>query len=88
MNERLNMGVQEELLDLMTIHSLKPEKARILYDAGITTPEELHRTSQSQILKILEEGECFMSKKASVSIIRISYILNFTVPDIFLTCFT
>ncbi|CAI2371341.1 unnamed protein product [Moneuplotes crassus] len=64
-NERLNMEVQEELLELMQIKSLKSEKARILYNAGITDPETVHHTSADKLLKIIQEGECFMSKKSN-----------------------
>jgi len=63
MNERLTMGVQEELLEIMQIQSLKPEKARILYESGISTLEDVNSTSHEKIFKILMDGECFMSRK-------------------------
>ena len=57
------MGVQEELLEIMQIQSLKPEKARILYESGISTLEDVNSTSHEKIFKILMDGECFMSRK-------------------------
>jgi DNA polymerase theta len=33
-NEKINWCVKEELLDLMLVPSLRPERARALYNAG------------------------------------------------------
>lgn len=65
MNERLNVGVQEELLELMQIRSLKPEKARILFNANVRTPEMLNELKVEDLAKILSDGEWFMSKQRS-----------------------
>ena len=60
MNQRFNMGVQDELLELWRIRSLKPEKARILFNAKITTIEELKDRSHDELFKILMDGECYL----------------------------
>ena len=53
MNERLTMGVQEELFDLMKIQSLKAEKARILFNSGIKSPEDVSEISSEKLVAIL-----------------------------------
>ena len=40
-NEKLNWCVQEELLDLMQLPSLRPERARALYLQGIKGVNDL-----------------------------------------------
>ena len=55
MNERLTMGVQEELLDLMKIQSLKPEKARILFNSDIKSPEDVNYASLEKLVTILSK---------------------------------
>ena len=40
-SEKINWQVKDELLDLMQLPSLRPERARTLYQSGLTTVEEL-----------------------------------------------
>lgn len=36
-NEKINWAVKEELVELMQISTLRPERARALYNAGLQT---------------------------------------------------
>ena len=44
-----------ELLELMQLPSLKAEKARLLYLAGVQTIEDLSKTKVDDIVKILNK---------------------------------
>jgi hypothetical protein len=64
MNERLSVGgIADELWEITRLPSLRSEKARILYDAGITTIEAINEAPYEKIFRILMDGEWFMSKK-------------------------
>ena len=44
-NEKINWCVKEELLDLMQMASLRPERARALYNSGLTSVESVAKDS-------------------------------------------
>lgn len=51
--ERLNYGVQRELLPLVQLPNLKARRARVLYDAGISTLEGILRASEDFLTEAL-----------------------------------
>jgi len=63
MNERLTSGVQDELLDLLRLRSLKPEKAWLLYNNKITSVKEVNEANPDSLMDILRGGEGFLSRK-------------------------
>ncbi len=55
LERRLEHGVKEELLPLITIKYIGRVRARKLYNAGIRTPEDLRRAPLSKLAEILGE---------------------------------
>ena len=57
--QRLNFGVSSELLPLMKISHIKAFRARILYDYGLTTIEEIVNASVETIVLALSSQSRF-----------------------------
>lgn len=51
--ERLNAGVQAELLDLMKIDGVKAQRARALFHAGLTCAKEVLDAGPQKVMEIL-----------------------------------
>uniref|UniRef100_A0A182PQA8 DNA polymerase theta n=1 Tax=Anopheles epiroticus TaxID=199890 RepID=A0A182PQA8_9DIPT len=62
--ERLFFGVSHELLDLMRIPSLNGQRARLLYDAGITGLVQLANAERLAIETILHNRTSFEAERA------------------------
>ena len=64
--EKINWQVKEELLDLMQLPSLRPERARTMYSNGITTVEQLAQgCSAEQLVKLFSKNEGFVTHRES-----------------------
>ena len=57
--QRLSFGVSSELLPLMKISHIKAFRARILYDYGLTTIEEIVNASVESIVLALSSQSSF-----------------------------
>lgn len=66
--EKINWQVKEELMDLMKLPSLRPERARILYQNGIQNVEAIAQTcSVDQLVKMFVKAEGFVTHRESNS---------------------
>ena len=54
MQGQLDFGVQDVLLDLCQISSIRPSVARLLYDAGVESIAQLARTAVEDVEELLE----------------------------------
>lgn len=63
-NEKINWCVKEELLELMRLPSLKPERARALFLMGITTVSDLAKETVDYVVKCFCKQEGFQSHAA------------------------
>ncbi|ALC45469.1 mus308 [Drosophila busckii] len=61
--ERLYFGIQRELIDLMRLPDLSHKRARVLYDAGITSLVELAGTNALTLEQLLHNSLSFDSAK-------------------------
>lgn len=65
-NEKINWQVKEELLDLMQISALRPDRARSLFRNGIESVESVAKTESPQdLVKIFMESDGFVSHRRS-----------------------
>lgn len=62
-NEKLSWAVKEELLDLMQLPSLKPERARCLYISGIQAVKDILNYDPDQLVRIFNKHESFQSHR-------------------------
>lgn len=63
-NEKLNWCVKEELMDLMQLPSLRPERARALYLQGVKTVDAICKLkSIDDIVKCFNKAEGFQSHR-------------------------
>ncbi len=69
--ERLQFGVQRELVDLVRLPLLNGQRARVLYDAGVKTIADLAQTEPAQIEQILHKSGPF-----SRYTLQISYFID------------
>mmetsp|Transcript_14559 Transcript_14559/g.19724 ORF Transcript_14559/g.19724 Transcript_14559/m.19724 type:complete len:192 (+) Transcript_14559:882-1457(+) len=79
-NERINWQVQDELLNLMQIPSLRPERARSLFRAGITSQQQVVLHSAKQIVEVFIKADGFVSHRKSNAedlSMRYSYLYSF-----------
>ncbi|CDW81021.1 dna polymerase theta [Stylonychia lemnae] len=79
-NEKINWCVKEELLDLMQCPSLRPERARALYNAGYTLVEEVAKeASVDGMVKIFDKNDGFMShRKSNTDDLKLKYDYYYT----------
>jgi helicase len=56
LSARVSHGIKEELLDLVRVRGVGRVRARILYDHGIKTVEELASTDPSKIANLKSFG--------------------------------
>ena len=59
--DRLQFGVQRELVDLVRVKSLNGQQARVLYDAGIKNVADLAVSEPAQVEHILHKAGPFSS---------------------------
>lgn len=65
-NEKISWCVKEELLDLMQLTSLRPERARALYNAGLQSVESIAKESTIEgMVQIFQTNDGFMSHRRS-----------------------
>ncbi len=65
-NEKINWCVKEELLDLMQISSLRPERARALYNSGLQSVEQVSQEGTIEgMVRIFQDNDGFMSHRKS-----------------------
>ena len=65
-SEKINWQVKDELLDLMQLPSLRPERARTLYQSGLTTVEELvSKSSVDQLVQLFVKNDGFVTHRLS-----------------------
>ena len=79
-NEKINWQVQDELLELMQIPSLRPERARALYRNGITSLELVTQNSARELVDIFVKADGFVSHRQSNAedlTVRYSYLYSF-----------
>ena len=57
--DRLQFGVQRELVDLVRLPLLNGQRARILYDAGVKSISDLAVSEPAQIEHILHKASSF-----------------------------
>jgi DNA polymerase theta len=74
-SDKINWQVKEELLDLMQIPSLRPERARSLYEADFKTVESIvEMNSPDQMVKIFAKNDGFIThRKSNSDDLRIKY---------------
>ena len=80
-NEKINWQVQDELLELMQIPSLRPERARSLYKQGITTLEMVKDQSAKKLVDIFIKADGFISHRQSNQedlTFKYSYLYSFS----------
>lgn len=67
-SDKINWQVKEDLLELMQISSLRPERARALFVAGYTTVQEVAAiTDVSSLVDLFLKSEGFRSHRKSNS---------------------
>jgi hypothetical protein len=73
--EKINWQVKEELLDLMQIQSLRPERARSLYENNLETVESVADSNSVQdLVKIWAKNDGFVThRKSNSEDLRIKY---------------
>ena len=73
--EKINWQVKEELLDLMQIQSLRPERARSLYENNLETVESVANSNSVQdLVKIWAKNDGFVThRKSNSEDLRIKY---------------
>lgn len=65
-NEKITWCVKEELLDLMQLPSLRPERARALYNEGFDTVDCLARDASTEaIVSVFAKNDGFTSHRKS-----------------------
>ena len=65
-SDKINWQVKEDLLELMQISSLRPERARALFVAGYTTVQEVAAiTDVSSLVDLFLKSEGFTAERAS-----------------------
>lgn len=74
-SEKINWQVKEELLDLMQIPSLRPERARSLYESSIQTVESIvDLDSVDKLVKIFAKNDGFVThRKSNSDDLRLKY---------------
>lgn len=74
-NEKINWCVKEELLELMQIQSLRPERARALYNAGLQTVENIAKEASIEgMVQIFQMNDGFIShRKSNEGDLKIKY---------------
>ncbi len=82
-NEKINWCVKEELLDLMQIPSLRPERARALFNAGLQTVEAVAKEGTIEgMVKIFQLNDGFVShRKSNETDLRIKYDYLYTLAS-------
>ncbi|PIK47986.1 hypothetical protein BSL78_15134 [Apostichopus japonicus] len=63
---RLNFGVQRELVDLVRISLLNAQRARLLYNSGLTNPASVATASPREVERILRNAVPFKSGRQAV----------------------
>lgn len=65
-SEKINWQVKDELLDLMQLPSLRPERARTLYQSGLTTVEELvSKSTVEHLVQLFVKNDGFVTHRLS-----------------------
>ena len=81
-NEKMSAQAKEEILDLLQIPSLRPERARLLFDAGYDTVEQVSKIENDQTLvKLFMRAEGFKSHKKTNSedlTLRYAHLYSFS----------
>ena len=79
-NEKLTWCVKDELLDLMSLPSLRPERARALYNAGLQSVEQVSKDSTIEgLVKIFAKNDGFVShRKSNEGDLRLKYDYLYT----------
>ena len=62
LQRRIEAGTREELVTLMTVPGVQASRARILYNCGILTPEQLAASDPDDIAKNLKSGETLLPR--------------------------
>ena len=62
LQRRIEAGTKEELVTLMTVPGVQASRARILYNCGILTPEQLAASNPDDIAKNLKSGETLLPR--------------------------
>ena len=62
LQRRIEAGTREELVTLMTVPGVQASRARILYNCGILTPEQLAASDPDDIAKNLKSGETVLPR--------------------------
>lgn len=60
LQRRIEAGTREELVALVTVPGVQASRARILYNCGILTPEQLAASEPDDIAKNLKSGETLL----------------------------
>ena len=82
-NEKINWCVKEELLDLMQMSSLRPERARALYNAGLTSVELVATEGTIEgMVRIFSQNDGFIShRKSNEQDLKIKYDYLYTLAS-------
>ena len=74
-SEKINWQVKEDLLELMQIPSLRPERARSLYDANYQTVESIAEIQHAdKLVKIFAKNDGFVThRKSNSDDLRLKY---------------
>lgn len=78
-NEKLQTTVKEELLNLMQLPSLRPEKARVLYLKGIKTTNDVLNAKIGDIVESFDKVESYQSMRKQNLLdnkLRYNYLFN------------
>jgi len=80
-SEKINWQVKDELLDLMQVPSLRPERARALYQEDITTVAKIcELNSVHALVKVFQRKDGFVSHRKSNSddlSLKYNYLFTF-----------
>ena len=82
-NEKINWCVKEELLDLMQLGSLRPERARALYNSGLQSVENVAREGTIEgMVKVFQMNDGFIShRKSNEGDLKIKYDYLYTLAS-------
>ncbi|TNV86103.1 hypothetical protein FGO68_gene147 [Halteria grandinella] len=82
-NEKINWCVKEELLDLMQIQSLRPERARALYNANLQSVESVAKDGSIEgMVQIFSMNDGFIShRKSNEGDLKIKYDYLYTLAS-------
>ena len=62
LQRRIEAGTHDELVILMTVPGVQASRARILYNCGILTPEQLAASDPDDVAKNLKSGETLLPR--------------------------